>query len=234
MIGILFAIFFFYPALVNNALAQDAVINVLDPLPVKTDAEFNIELDKILKLENNKKYTEYLTQQENELYHETGYVIREIQPNSNIETHLKNNDLYFEPLKEFPVQIDETSIYINNASSTGFQISLESKNDLIGNGTFIIPQTECNKDNFCSLRKANLWDESSSAGWGFNVSGEKASDDFLTPDFYRPIPQTGQVLIAKTNFNDNIENIKLKIRIVFPDAPDTIFKSKLLITTLPY
>lgn len=82
---------------------------------------------------------------------------------------------------------DTTSLQVTFESALGYQITAAQEKPLKTLTGEIIPNTLCNgSDNACSQTTAKIWNSNSAYGFGYNMSGQGISSDFIDDTYYRP------------------------------------------------
>lgn len=82
---------------------------------------------------------------------------------------------------------DTTSLQVTFENTLGYQITAAQEKPLKTLTGETIPNTLCDgSDNTCSKTTAKIWNSNSAYGFGYNMSEQGISSDFINNTYYRP------------------------------------------------
>ena len=204
-----------------------APIDFLDEIDTQSseDQQYILEItqtDAQIIAENSS-----LTPQEQESFHDYGYVIRRFDDESgkpaslhfSIDSTLKSFDLV--PGKR--EDINPTSMTVSTSDSTGYQLISSLKNQLQTTSGNVMPLTSCNDE--CNARIAGLWSKEDAYGWGYTLDGVN----------YKPFDVDGYELLSKKNYLNKEDSTTMELA-VFPSTiqPLGTYKTTIQIIALPW
>lgn len=87
--------------------------------------------------------------------------------------------------------IRSSSIAVQTGSSTGFTVITQADSSLsTSRGEKIVDTTCLDKaKSQCSTTHAALWTKPDVVGFGYNLTGDSVSSDFVSQDYFRPFPK---------------------------------------------
>ncbi len=134
---------------------------------------------------------------------------------------ISKTNIDFQTLQPQQPKTDNLTLTISNGSAYGYQVLVKENHPLQNPQTGDqIPDTSCDPGTSCNEYDANLWTQTTSYGFGYNMSGDDVdTSDFINSDYYRPFPslsqdEEGAVVMSSSNVGRNRQaTMTLKINI---------------------
>ncbi len=134
---------------------------------------------------------------------------------------LDKTSIDFQTLQPEVAKTDTLTLTISNGTAYGYQVLVKENHPLQNPQTSDqIDDTSCDPDNPCNEYDANVWSQSTSYGFGYNMAGDDVdTTDFVDSSYYRPFPsldqgEAGAVVMSSTNVGHNRQaTMTLKVNI---------------------
>jgi hypothetical protein len=100
-------------------------------------------------------------------------------------------DISFSNIIPGTPQLDSNTLTVTTGSAFGYSVKAIEDHPLrlIESPTTAIPDTSCNLTTTCTSTDANIWDDNTRTGFGYNMYGADVDlGDFADSTYYRPFP----------------------------------------------
>lgn len=125
-----------------------------------------------------------------------GFVVQAHEPDRPFSFEISNTVVTFDNLAKNHDSQSSTTLSVDTNGGTGYQI-LALASPLVSSSGQAIDLTECNggKDT-CTPRIARIWTDDDRYGWGYQVLGPDAINDFADKKYFRPVDLENWMLFS--------------------------------------
>ena len=141
----------------------------------------------------------------------------------------------------------QTTLTVKAGGAGGYSVKARENHPLQNDAqTATIPDTLCDNGN-CTQTSAEVWTQSTTAGFGFNVSGDDTPSDFIDSTYFRhfadgSIPEDAATIMNKNQVTwdypnnawpwESIADVTFKINITSGQTAGT-FRNMIMFTAVP-
>lgn len=160
--------------------------------------------------------------------------------NSSLAFSITPLSVNFGLLEAKKISYDSLIFTASSGEFPGLEVFVSQNKPLSTAGGAQIPDTICNAslNKICAKDLANIWTNSDSYGFGFNLQGNAVPADFKSSDFFRPFASLSNkeqaVKILESTQKKATLNAKMTLKLnVSKNQPVGIYQNVLNFTVLP-
>lgn len=119
---------------------------------------------------------------------------------------ISNTNINFGTLAPNSPATGTTNLTVHFDDIGNYQVTAVEDGPLKTQSGNVIPDTFCNGGGYtCSELVSKVWNSTSSYGFGYNITGDDVSDDFIDDSYFRPFPdQTAAEVPVTIMANNNV------------------------------
>lgn len=143
---------------------------------------------------------------------------------TSLDLSIDKSAIEFESNPSTNIFNKKINLNIKTGNFPGYQLFISETTPLATETGQELPGTLCDALNnkSCSIEKANRWENKTSYGYGYNISGDSATKDFLNKNYFRPFASLDSkqkpALVAFSTQRELADTLNLTLKLALPSS----------------